>query len=201
MIIISYYCPFLARQYGWAESFTGTVTSLFFLFVFLPGFFLSVIVRTFRSATVTVCAAMVSGGLALMAFIPNEWVVAVGAVMCGIQPLMYDKATRVVDDPRKSTLALAVILSANYLAIVLTPMVCDAVRDLTGMHNRNTFPFEMNFVLSLVFILLVVIFRRKFSLEIPSTYYRSGRKQASDLKDKVSRVASEIASDIVSKVK
>lgn len=206
VIIISYYCPFLAHQYGWAESFTGTVTSLFFLFVFLPGFFLPVIVQTFRSATVTVCAAMVSGGLALMAFIPNEWVVAVGAVMCGlgygcIQPLMYDKATRVVDDPRKSTLALAVILSANYLAIVLTPIVCDAVRDLTDMHNRNTFPFEMNFVLSLVFILLVVIFRRKFSLEIPSTYYRSGKRQASDLKDKVKGVASEIASDIVSKVK
>lgn len=50
-------------------------------------------------------------------------------------------------------------------------------------------------------ILLVVIFRRKFSLEIPSTYYRSGKRQASDLKDKVKGVASEIASDIVSKVK
>lgn len=194
VIIISYYCPFLAHQYGWDESFTGTVTSLFFLFVFLPGFFLPVIVRTFRSATVTVCAAMISGGLALMAYIPNEWVVAAGAVMCGlgygcIQPLMYDKATRVVNDFRKSTLALAVILSANYLAIVVSPMVCGAVCDMTGIHNRNTFPFEMNFVLSLVFILLVVIFRHKFSLEIPSTYYLSGRKQARDLKDKVSRVS------------
>lgn len=197
VIIISYYCPFLAREHGWPESFTGTATSLFFLFVFLPGFFLPMIVRLLRGATVTICSAIVTGGLALMAFMSAEWAVAVGAVLCGlgygcIQPLMYDKATRVVDDPKKSTLALAVILSANYLAIVLTPVICDGVRNLLGMQSHDSFPFVMNFVLSILFILVVIVFRHKFSLEIPSTYYRSGVKQESELQETVSSVASTV---------
>lgn len=44
-VVVSYYCPFLMQREGMTDSQVGTVTSLFFLAVFLPGFILPWIVK------------------------------------------------------------------------------------------------------------------------------------------------------------
>lgn len=180
-IVISYYCPFLAEKHGWSDSLTGTVTALYFLFIFLPGFFLTPIVRKLRGLTCIISAACVSFGLGLFAFVPEEWSMCVGAVLCGfgygvIQPLMYDKATRIVNRPAKATLALAIILSANYLAIVVAPFIIDGVRAIFGDPGTGTFAFLMNFILSVVFLAIAVVKRRSFPYTIPEGYYRNSSK-------------------------
>ena len=176
-IVISYYCPFLAEKHHWSDSLTGTVTALYFLFIFLPGFFLTPIIRCLRGMTCVVSAFSVVAGLALFAFFPYEWALCVGAVLCGfgygvIQPLMYDKATRIVDRPAKATLALSIILAANYLAIVIAPFFIDGVRSLFHDAGTGTFSFTMNFVLACVFFVVAVVRRKRFSFAIPVSYYK-----------------------------
>ncbi len=176
-IVISYYCPFLAEKHNWSDSLTGTVTALYFLFIFLPGFFLTPIIKALRGLTGIVSAACVAGGLALFAFVPEQWALCVGAVLCGfgygvIQPLMYDKATRIVNRPAKATLALAIILSANYLAIVVAPFIIDGVRSIFHDVGTGTFAFIMNFVLSLVFLAIAILKRNSFPYSIPKAYYK-----------------------------
>lgn len=181
-IVISYYCPFLAEKHHWSDSLTGTVTALYFLFIFLPGFFLTPIVRSMRGMTCVVSALSVAVGLALFAFFPYEWALCVGAVLCGfgygvIQPLMYDKATRIVNRPAKATLALSIILAANYLAIVVAPFFIDGVRSLFHDAGTGTFSFTMNFVLACVFLLVAVVKRKSFPFSIPQSYYRKNGKE------------------------
>lgn len=175
-IVISYYCPFLAEKHHWSDSLTGTVTAIYFLFIFLPGFCLMPIVRSLKGTTFIVSALCVSVGLAMFAFLPFEWALCVGAALCGfgygvVQPLMYDKATSIVDSPAKATLALAIILSANYLAIVVAPFLIDGVRAIFGDAGTGTFAFRMNFVLSLAFLAVMAIKRRSFVCSIPKAYY------------------------------
>lgn len=177
-IVISYYTPFLAQKHGWSESLTGTVTSIYFLFIFLPGFFLSPIVKVFRQWTGIASAIMICGGLALFALVPTEWTICIGAALVGLgygilQPIIYDKATRIVDRPAKATLALAIILSANYIAIVIAPFIIDGIRSCFGSFDKGGFSFLLNFALSVIFLIVVLLKRNSFSLAIPESYYKS----------------------------
>lgn len=175
-IVISYYCPFLAEKHNWGDSLTGTVTALYFLFIFLPGFFLMGVVKVMKGYTYVVSAVCVTIGLAMFAFIPSEATLCIGAVLCGfgygvIQPLVYDKATLITANPAKATLALSIILSANYIAIVIAPFIIDGVRSLFGDAGTGTFAFKMNFVLSIVFLIISLVRRKNFSFGIPESYY------------------------------
>ena len=49
--IISYYLPFLIQEDNLSSDITGTVTALFYLAVFLPGFCLPYIIRFFKQRT------------------------------------------------------------------------------------------------------------------------------------------------------
>lgn len=175
-IVISYYCPFLAEKHNWGDSLTGTVTALYFLFIFLPGFFLMGVVKVMKGYTYVVSAVCVTIGLAMFAFIPSEATLCIGAVLCGfgygvIQPLVYDKATLITANPAKATLALSIILSTNYIAIVIAPFIIDGVRSLFGDAGTGTFAFKMNFVLSIVFLIISLVRRKNFSFGIPESYY------------------------------
>ena len=91
---------------------------------------------------------------------------------CGygvFQPVIYDKATYTVTDGRKSTLALAIVLSVNYIAVALTPFVVDLFRDIFGSAS-NYFPFILNFILTMLFAVVVVIRRKTFTFRMSSEY-------------------------------
>lgn len=185
-IIITYYMSFLVDKYNWDSTLTGTATALFFLFIFLPGFFLPVILKSLKDNTGVVCATFIMGGLALLSFVPHQWAILVGCMMCGfgygvIQPLMYDKATRIVNRPEKATMALSVILSANYIAIVVTPFIIEFARFVLRGGNIADFSFRFNFILSGIFLVVVYICRHKFALSIPPTYYETADKMVKNL--------------------
>lgn len=177
-IVISYYSSFLFEQRHWDASITGTVTAIFFLFIFLPGFILPWILKIFRNSTSFFSALSIAIGLALIVFIPIKLIAVIGAALCGIgygifQPLFYDKATRIVNNRAKNTLAMSVIMSSNYIGIVCSPLIIDFTRSLiTGGHSE-TFPFIMNFIIALGLLIATVIFRHRFCFYIPPSYYNN----------------------------
>lgn len=176
-VIVSYYTPFLMQSDGLSVSDVGTVTAVFFLAVFLPGFILPYVVKLFRQATLIVCSLVMAGGVMLMAVCHSFGMMCVAAVLVGFgygvfQPLIYDKATQIVTVPAKATLALAFVLAANYISISATPFIVDGLRDVFDPHHlNNTFPFILNSVLLCAFSLIVFIFRKSFVFSIDKSYY------------------------------
>ena len=167
VIVLSYYAPYVAEKEHLSSEFTGTITSVFFLFVFLPGFFLSKIINVFKQSTMIVCIAMIFIGLAIFAAWPTSTGMMMGAVLMGLgygtsQPMIYDKATFTTTDPRKATLVLSFILAGNYLAIVVAPFVIDFMRSLMHAENVRAFSFIFNCALSGLFLILAIIKRKSF---------------------------------------
>lgn len=178
-VIVSYYSPFLMGSYHMTDSQTGTLTAIFFLAVFLPGFTLPLVVRCFRQKTMPISVIVMGVGLLVMGFTRNFAVMCVAAFLAGygygvIQPLVYDKATQTVTIPSKSTLALAFVLTANYVSVSATPFIVDGLRDLFGLQGSQTFPFLLNAGFLAAFAIVVIIFRKSFVFAIDPAYYQTG---------------------------
>ncbi len=174
MVAITYYLPFLIQEDRLGSDVTGTITSLFYLSVFLPGFFLPFIIKIFGQRTSIVAASSIAAGLLLMALSRDYWPLYVASVLMGFgygvfQPVIYDKATYTVTDGSKSTLALALVLSVNYLAVTVAPFITDFFRHLFGA-SGNHFPFILNFALTLLFGILVVAKRDSFTFRMSDEY-------------------------------
>ena len=128
--VISYYLPFLIQEDHLSSDITGTVTALFYLAVFLPGFILPYVIKLLGQRTSLLAAVSIAAGLLLMSMASEHIMLYVAAVLMGFgygvfQPVIYDKATYTVTDGRKSTLSLAIVLSVNYIAVAMTPFVID----------------------------------------------------------------------------
>lgn len=126
--VISYYLPFLIQEDHLSSDITGTVTALFYLAVFLPGFILPYVIKLLGQRTSLLAAVSIAAGLLLMSMASEHIMLYVAAVLMGFgygvfQPVIYDKATYTVTDGRKSTLSLAIVLSVNYIAVAMTPFV------------------------------------------------------------------------------
>lgn len=175
-VIVSYYSPFLMQGYGLSDSDVGTVTALFFLAVFLPGFVLPWIVKSLKQTTLIISAAVMAGGIFLMTVSHNFGMLCLAAMLVGagygvFQPLIYDKATQVITVPAKSTLALAFVLAANYLSVSATPFIVDGFADLLHQVHNNAFPFIFNSIVMAAFTVIVILFRKSFVFAINKTYY------------------------------
>lgn len=176
-VIVSYYTPFLMQSEGMSDSDVGTVTAIFFLAVFLPGFILPYIVQLCRQTTLILSSAVMAGGILLMVIGHHFAVMCIASALVGLgfgvfQPLIYDKATQIVTVPAKATLALAIVLAANYVSISATPFIVDGIRDLFDPHRLdNTFPFILNAVLLGIFTIIVLVFRKSFVFRIDRSYY------------------------------
>ena len=175
-VIVSYYSPFLMQGYGLSDSDVGTVTALFFLAVFLPGFVLPWIVKSLKQTTLIISAAVMAGGIFLMTVSHHFGMLCLAAMLVGagygvFQPLIYDKATQVITVPAKSTLALAFVLAANYLSVSATPFIVDGFADLLHQAHNNAFPFIFNSIVMAAFTVIVILFRKSFVFAINKTYY------------------------------
>lgn len=175
-VIISYYLPFLVQEYKIDTSWLGTITAIFFLAVFLPGFFLPVIIQMFKQGTLYLAIASMALGLFYIGTTHNTWGMCVASFLMGFgygiaQPVVYDKATATVLTENKATLALSFVLAVNYLAITVTPFLMDFIRTLFHSHS-NQFPFLMNAVLMLVFGIIAVFYRNSFTFKINEEYYK-----------------------------
>lgn len=177
VVIVSYYSPFLMQSYGMSDSAVGTVTAIFFLAVFLPGFILPYIIRLFKQATLIVSTIVMGVGILMMVLGKDFGLMCTGSALVGFgygvfQPLIYDKATQIITRPAKATLALAFVLAANYISISATPFIVDFFRSIFDPHHlANAFPFILNSILLAIFTVIVLIFRKSFVFRIDTSYY------------------------------
>jgi len=172
--VISYYLPFLIQEDHLSSDITGTVTALFYLAVFLPGFILPYVIKLLGQRTSLLAAVSIAAGLLLMSMASEHIMLYVAAVLMGFgygvfQPVIYDKATYTVTDGRKSTLSLAIVLSVNYIAVSMTPFVIDFFRDIIGTKS-NHFPFILNFALTMLFAVVVVLRRKTFTFRMSNEF-------------------------------
>lgn len=172
-IAISLYTPYLLDSHGMDASVAGTLTSVYFLCVFLPGFFLGPIVGFLKSNTFFICGLAVFAGIAMITFIPNIWVMGAGIIISGLgygcmQPLIYDKATKTVCRPSLNTKALSIILTANYAAIVIAPFLINALCSLCHKSVESDFPFLVGVFIAAVYFLWIVFGRKRFCFTVDS---------------------------------
>lgn len=153
VIIISFNLPFLMEEYKFSSGNSGLMISLFFLAIMAPGFFLNQIVDILKKKTKFFCLLAISVGLSLILISRTEWLIGFGCVLIGfgygvIQPIAYDKTTRTAT-PGKVTLALAFVMSMNYLAILLCPFIIDFFQSIFAVKSQQ-FAFVFNLSIALI---------------------------------------------------
>lgn len=175
VLTIAFYISFLVDPHGNQNSFSGLLVSLFFLSIMLPGFFLYPIIRRLRSNVNLASLIMICVGLLFIGlFKAHFWLIS-GCILVGfgygiIQPIIYDKAA-VAAPPQSATLALSIVMSVNYLAIVLCPFIIDLLRNILHMHGER-FPFLLTAVLAFVAVLLTWKFKSNYALGLDKSYYQ-----------------------------
>lgn len=179
-MMVTYYMPFLMAQYKMSSESVGLVTALFFLSMFVFGVILPHALKVMRSWTFVYAALLFAGGCLL--FILGESVVTfcLAGILMGValgisQPIVYDKATEICVKQSSSTMALAIILSMNYLAITVCPFITDFFRDLFRVSRTgefyNVFPFVLDLGAILVVTAIILIRRKGFIFGVTKAYY------------------------------
>ena len=97
---------------------------------------------------------LIGAGLLLLYLMKSEFFVALGCFATGlgygvIQPVVYNKAV-VTASRERTTLALALVMSVNYLAILLCPFIVDMFAGLFRSSSSADFPFLLNALLTLI---------------------------------------------------
>lgn len=152
VIIVSFNLPFLMKEYHFTSGNSGLMISLFFLAIMTPGFILNSLIRIFGHKTKFFSLLCIVAGMGLIVLSRTEWLIGLGCIAIGfgygvIQPIAYDKTTRTAT-ARKVTLALAFVMSMNYLAILLCPFIIDFFQSLFHVKSQQ-FAFVFNMCIAL----------------------------------------------------
>lgn len=160
-LIVTYNTSYVASLAGMRSSDAGIVISLFFLAIMAPGLMLNRIIAIFGRMTNLWSLVVMSIGLLLMS-LPNPTYVtlASGAILTGLgygvmQPIIYDKAATNAP-PRLATLSLAIVMTTNYLAILLAPFMIDAI-DRMFHATSHTFAYLFNSIVVLILAITTVL--------------------------------------------
>lgn len=177
-LVITFYLSFLLEKYRFPQGFSSVMISLFFLAIMLPGLALNAIIRRVRSMTIFVSLLLIVVGLLLVGTIPDIPLMTLGVILTGIgygvlQPIIYDKAA-IIAPPDNATKALSVVMTVNYVAVVVCPFVVDFVAKIMGQ-NRSTFPFVASAVCVAMVALLSLILRKSFVLGLDKSYYSNNK--------------------------
>ena len=175
-LVITFYLSFLLEKYRFPQEFSSVMISLFFLAIMLPGLALNQIISKVRSMTIFVSLVLIVVGLLLVGTVPDIPLMTLGVILTGVgygvlQPIIYDK-TAIIAPPDAATKALSVVMTVNYVAVVVCPFVVDFVAKIMGQ-NRSTFPFVASAVLVAMVALLALILRKSFVLGLDDSYYGS----------------------------
>ncbi|MBO4936522.1 MAG: MFS transporter [Alistipes sp.] len=177
-LVITFYLSFLLEKYRFPQEFSSVMISLFFLAIMLPGFALNTIIRRLRSMTIFVSLVAIVVGLLLVGTVPDIPLMTLGVVLTGagygvLQPIIYDK-TAIIAPPEAATKALSVVMTVNYIAVVVCPFVVDFAEKLFRQ-KEESFPFVASAVLVAMVALLSLILRKSFVLGLDESYYRDAK--------------------------
>ncbi len=153
VMAVSVNLPFLMSENGHDSGSVGLVTSLFFLAIMLPGLFLNHILRFLGERVFLFSLLLIACGLMVIFFYPSVAGAAVGVLLAGTgygtaQPCIYDRTSSVAS-PGKVTFALALVMTMNYVAIVIAPPVVDFLQSVAKVASER-FAFALNSCLCVV---------------------------------------------------
>lgn len=157
-LIVTYNTSYVASLAGMRSSEAGVIISLFFLAIMAPGFMLNRIIAIFgRAVNLWSLMAMCIGLLLMSMPHPSAIALTLGAILTGLgygvmQPIIYDKAATNAP-PHLSTLALAIVMTTNYLAILVAPFMIDGIDHLFHA-TSHTFAYLFN---SIVILILAIV--------------------------------------------
>lgn len=174
VLVISFYLPFLLQDYKMSSEVSGSMISLFFFAIMLPGFFLSRVIRTLRERTNIFSLMCMAVGLLMVCFFRDKFLIGIGCLLVGLgygimQPIIYDKTAR-SSSQKKATLALSFVMSVNYLAIMLCPFIVDMIKIILHTHSPKA-PFIINAALTLIVVFFAYKHKDNFVLGTNKEYY------------------------------
>lgn len=144
---------------------SGTLISVFFLAITLPGFFINQVIRKFGNNTNFTALICISIGLGIF-LIPGGTVIlpVIGVILIGLgygtmQPIIYDKTVSSVV-PSHATFALALVMAMNYIAIITSPFIQKWLASLFSHTASSYFPFILSTVIAVAFTIFTY-FRRE----------------------------------------
>jgi MFS family permease len=177
-LVITFYLSFLLEKYRFPQEFSSIMISLFFLSIMLPGIIINNIIRRTRSMTIFISLCLIVIGLLLVGTIPDIPLMTLGVILTGVgygvlQPIIYDK-TAIIAPPQSATKALAVVMTVNYVAVVVCPFIIDFLTKIFQQH-KGSFPFVISAIVVAMVALLSLILRKSFVLGLDESYYR-GKK-------------------------
>ena len=161
VMVISVNLPFLFSEYGYSTGTAGVVISLFFLFIMIPGLFINKILAVLKGREFVFCLLLISVGLSIIFFGSKLPLIILGVLLAGVgygiaQPCVYDR-TATVASADKATYAMALVMTMNYVAIVVCPSVVDFFQDLSGIKSeRFAFAFNSCFGIIATIILFLI---------------------------------------------
>lgn len=171
----AYYLPNLMPEYHMSTEDVSTVTSIFYLAMFVIGLVVTGTMKVFRKATFILATGMILLGFALFVFTRSLPVYIIASALVGLgnglaQPIFYTKATQICVSQSKSTLALAYLQVANYVAISLVPVLIGLFESIFSNHS-NLFPFIVTGVAVAIVLVFTIIRVDHFVFGIHKQYY------------------------------
>ena len=171
----AYYLPNIMPEYHMTTEEVSTVTSMFYLAMFLIGLIVTGVMKVFKKWTFILIGALIVVGMLMFVVTSTMVPYVIAAALIGLgnglaQPIFYTKATGVVTNDSKSTLSLAYLQVANYIAISLVPVITTLFMDIFGNHT-NLFPFTMVTVMTVIVVVCIIIRYNHFTFGISKTYY------------------------------
>lgn len=161
-LVVTFNTSYLVDNAHLDRGLSDVVIAIFFLAIMAPGFMLNSIIRLL-GRWVNMWSLMVMGvGLMVMS-LPDATTLSLsaGALLTGagygvMQPIIYDKAATNAP-PQLATLALAIVMVINYLAILLAPFIIELFGELFR-DSSPTFAFLTNALITLIIAFAAVLF-------------------------------------------
>lgn len=141
---------------------SGTLISIFFLSMTLPGLFIDKIIDRLKENTNFLALLLITAGLILFAFKVGLTLLVIGVIIIGLgygamQPIIYDKTASKVS-PSRSIYALSLVMVMNYIAIVTYPFLLKILQKVFHAESAY-FPFILFMSISVAFTIFA-FFRR-----------------------------------------
>lgn len=141
---------------------SGTLISVFFLSITLPGLLINRILKQFSHYTNFISLILVSVGLVLFAIKSGLFLLTLGVIFIGLgygtmQPIIYDKTASGVKTSN-ATYALSLVMVMNYVSIITYPFIIEGAGKLFHT-DSSSFPFIFSMIVAIVFTVFC-FFRR-----------------------------------------
>ena len=163
-MIVTYNLSFLIQSYHLSSEYSGTLISVLFLAIMLPGLFITKLIRILSDLAIVTGFVLISAGLFMIVLFKDIYLIGIATFMLGfgygiIQPLIYNK-TVLTARIQKAVLALAFVMSMNYIALVTIPFINDFFASI--FHNHSAiFPFIINAIISGFIAIIAFILRKR----------------------------------------